>query len=154
MYNLETSLATTVDKSCGNASVSIVERFIQPISSTIFDRPEKYLGGTGPSISVSGPHEEFFNSAFGIWIGGKYFPNGCCRKIRMQKVFEGLRIEAYYGGTAIKTLERGRYETGKIGSWKTWYVNPHGSTKGSRNKGRSYTSAYSPGSYRNTTAEI
>ena len=27
----------------------------------------------GPYIAVSGPNEEFLNSAFGIWLGGKYF---------------------------------------------------------------------------------
>ena len=32
----------------------------------LLDRP-------GLSIAVSGPHEEFFNSDFAIWIGGKHF---------------------------------------------------------------------------------
>ena len=36
MDNLETSLATIVDKAHGNTGGSIVERFIKPIASTIF----------------------------------------------------------------------------------------------------------------------
>ena len=66
IYNLETSLATTVDKSHGNASESIVERFIKPRESEIFGHPEYSLEDTGPSILLSVPQEEFFNSAFGI----------------------------------------------------------------------------------------
>ena len=38
MYNLETSLATTVDKACWNASEATVERFIKPRASTILFR--------------------------------------------------------------------------------------------------------------------
>ena len=73
---LETSLATTVDKARGNASVTIEERFIKPIALTIFGHPVYSLDGKGPSITVSGPHEEFFNSAFALWIGGKHFSDG------------------------------------------------------------------------------
>ena len=57
MDNLETSFATTVDNTRGNASGSIVERFIKPIESTIFVHPVYSIDGPGPSISVSGPHE-------------------------------------------------------------------------------------------------
>ena len=73
MDNLETSLATTVDKSRGNTSGSIVESFIKPRASKMFGHPVYLLDEPGPSISVSGPHEEFFNSAFALWIGGKNF---------------------------------------------------------------------------------
>ena len=58
---------------------------------------------------------------------------------------EGLRIEAAYSGTAIKPAARGIYEMGKSGACKTWHVIPHDSTKGGRNKCRSYTSTYGPG---------
>ena len=68
MDNLETSLTTIVDKARGNAGGSIVERFIKPISSTIFVHPACSLDGPGSPISVSDPHEEFYNSAFGVWI--------------------------------------------------------------------------------------
>ena len=37
----------------------------------------------------------FFNSAFGIWIGGKNFSDGCCRPIRMHKVWRALGIRQY-----------------------------------------------------------
>ena len=74
--NLETSLTTTVDKACGNTSGDIVERFIKPRSSTLFGHPLYSLDGPDPSISVSVPHEEFSNSAFGIWIGGKHVSDG------------------------------------------------------------------------------
>ena len=66
MDNLETLLATTVDKASGNTRGSIVESFIKPIVSTIFGHPVYSLDGPGPSVEVSGPHEEFFNSDFGI----------------------------------------------------------------------------------------
>ena len=63
---LETLLATTVDKSRGNTSGAIVERFIKPRVSTIFGHPEYFMDGTSPLIAVLGPHEEFFNSDFDI----------------------------------------------------------------------------------------
>ena len=66
MDNLETLLATIVDKACGKAGGSVVESFIKPIASTIFGHPVYSLDGPGPSVEVSGPHEEFFNSDFGI----------------------------------------------------------------------------------------
>ena len=73
MDNLETLLSTKVDKARGNASVSIVERFIKSRASKMFVHPEYFLDGPGPSITVSGPHEGFLNSDFGIWMGGKHF---------------------------------------------------------------------------------
>ena len=73
MDNLETSLATTVDNACGNASGSIVERFIKPRASNIFGYPVYSLDGSGPSMVVSLPNEDFFNTTFVIWIGGKKF---------------------------------------------------------------------------------
>ena len=39
MDNLETSLATTVDKACVNGSGAILERFIKPRASTMFGHP-------------------------------------------------------------------------------------------------------------------
>ena len=68
--NLETLLVTTVDKDCGNTSGAIVESFIKPRASTIFFHPLYLLDEPGSSMTVSGTHEEFFSSAFGIWIGG------------------------------------------------------------------------------------
>ena len=59
MVNLETSLVTTVDKSCGNTSGAIVERFIKLRASTMFGNPVYFLDWPGPSILVSGPHEGF-----------------------------------------------------------------------------------------------
>ena len=52
MDNLETLLATTVDKSCGNTSGAIVNMFIKPRASTMFGHPVYSLDGTGPSIVV------------------------------------------------------------------------------------------------------
>ena len=76
MDNLETSLATTVDKSYGNTRVSILERFIKPRELTIFGHPVYSLDGPGSSMAVSRPYEEFFNGDFGIWIVGKNFSGG------------------------------------------------------------------------------
>ena len=59
MDNLETYLATTVDKAHGNASGDIAERFINHIASTLFGNPVYSLDGLGPSVAVSGPREEF-----------------------------------------------------------------------------------------------
>ena len=93
MDNLETSLAATVDKARGNSSRAIVNRFIKPRASTIFGSLEYSMYEPGSSIAVSGPHEEFFNSAYGIWIGGKHFSDDCCVPIRMHEVcrYLGLR---------------------------------------------------------------
>ena len=63
MDNLEKSLATTVDKDRGNTSGAIVERLITPRASKMFGHSVYSLYGPGPSISLSGPHEESFNSA-------------------------------------------------------------------------------------------
>ena len=90
MDNLETSLATTVNKARGNTSGTIVERFIKSIASTMFGHTVYSLDGPGTSISVSGPHGEFFNSDFALYIGGKHFPDGCCRPIRIHEVWRAL----------------------------------------------------------------
>ena len=76
----------TVYNAFGNASGYIVESSIKYRESTIFFHPEYSLDRPGPSIAVSGPHEEFFSGAFGIWIGEKYFSDGCCRPISIHKV--------------------------------------------------------------------
>ena len=73
MDNFETPLATTVDKAIDNDIGAIVESLIKHIASTVFFQPAYSLDGLGPLIAVSGSHEEFFNSAFGIWICGKFF---------------------------------------------------------------------------------
>ena len=56
-----------MDTAHWNESGAIVESFVKPIASTIFGHQINSLDGPGPSISISGPHEEFFKSAFGIW---------------------------------------------------------------------------------------
>ena len=77
MDNLKTLLSTTMDKDRGKKSGSIVESFIKPRASTMFGHPVYFLDGPGTSISVSGPHEEFFNSGFYIYMDGNYFSGGC-----------------------------------------------------------------------------
>ena len=91
--NLETSLSTTVDKSCGNIGGAIVERFIKPIASTMFIHLVYFMEGPGPPISILGPYEECFNSDFKIWIGGNLFSDGCYIPISIHKVWMsfGLR---------------------------------------------------------------
>ena len=69
--NLEPLLAPIVYKACGNTSGFLVNRFIKTIASKIFVQLEYSLDVPGPLIAISGPHEEFFNSAFWVWIGGK-----------------------------------------------------------------------------------
>ena len=81
-----------MDKSRGNQNGSIVERFIKPRASTIFVNMANSLDGPGPLIAVSVPHEEFFNSYFGIFIGGKRFLDGSYRPIRMHKVCTALGL--------------------------------------------------------------
>ena len=90
MDNLKTLLATTVYKARGNTSGAIVDRFIKPRASTIFLHPVYSIDGPGPSIAISGPHEEFFNGDFDLWIGGNHFLDGCCRPIRMHEVRRAL----------------------------------------------------------------
>ena len=64
-----------------------------------------------------------------------------------ERIMEGLRIKAAYSGIVINSEAKGSYETGKNGSWKTWRDSPNDSTKLGGNKGRSYTSTYTPGEY-------
>ena len=71
--NLETSLATTVDTYNGNTGRAIGERFFKPKALAIFVHPGYLIDGPGMSISIPGPHEEFFNSTFGICIVEKMF---------------------------------------------------------------------------------
>ena len=73
MNNLETLLATTVDKYRGNKRGAIMERIIKHKTSTLIGHPEYSLDGSGMSIAVSVPNEKIFNSAFALWIGGKNF---------------------------------------------------------------------------------
>ena len=95
MYNLDSILATKVDKDFVNASGSIVERFIKPRVSKMFFCLEYYIYGTGPLIALSGPHEAFFNSAFGIWIGKKYFSDERCITTRMYKAWRYLGLKKH-----------------------------------------------------------
>ena len=92
MDNLETFLSTTVNKDRRKTSGAIVERFIKNRASTIFGNPVYFLYGTGMSIAVSVPHEEFFNSNFAIWIGGNTFSDGFFRPIRMHEVWRDLGL--------------------------------------------------------------
>ena len=113
MDNLETSLATAVSNANGNTSGAIVERLIKPIASKMCGYPVYLLDGTGPSIAVSGPHKEFFNSAFAIWIGGKNFSDGCCRPIRMHELWRDLglihiRVEHIYNLRQEVSMRRAR----------------------------------------------
>ena len=93
--NSYTLLDTIVDKACGKSGLALVERYIKPIASEIFFHPEYLMYGFGPSFAVSGPHEEFFNSSFGIWIGGNNFSGGCSRPIRIHKVWMALRLSQH-----------------------------------------------------------
>ena len=70
-------------------------RFIKPRASAIFFHLAYSLDGPGPSIAVPGPHEEFSNSDFGIWIGVKYFSDGFCRPIRIHKVCKALILSKH-----------------------------------------------------------
>ena len=65
-----------MDKARDNISGAIVGSFIKPIESIMFGHPVYLMDGPGPSIAVSVPHEEFFNSAFDLWVGGKHFSDG------------------------------------------------------------------------------
>ena len=50
-----------------------MKRFIKSRASEIFDHMSYSMDGPEPSIAVSGTHDDFFKSAFGIWIGRKIF---------------------------------------------------------------------------------
>ena len=59
MDKLETSLATTVDNAHGDTGGEIVERYIKPIASTIFDHLVYFLDGPGPLIKFQGLMRSF-----------------------------------------------------------------------------------------------
>ena len=67
-------------------------RFIKPRASTMFGNLVYFLDGPGPSIYISGPHEEYFNIAFALWKGGNIFSDECCRTIRMNEVWRDLEL--------------------------------------------------------------
>ena len=67
---------------------------------------------------------------------------------------EGLSTKTSQIVTAVKSETRGRYDTGEGGAQETWYVSPHASAKGVSNKGRGYTSTYTPGTDHNKISEI
>ena len=81
-----------MDKALGNTSEAIVKRFIKPRASTMFGHPVYSLYGPGPSIAVSGPHEEYFNINFDLWIGGKNVSDGCLIPIRVHEVCRSLGL--------------------------------------------------------------
>ena len=98
---MDTFLATIVDKSSVNTNGSIVERFIKPRSSTIFGQLEYSLDVPGQPIEVSDPHEEFFNSAFGIWMVGNVF-RWNMQANQYARSMEGYRTKESYSGTSSK----------------------------------------------------
>ena len=59
MNNLESLLAITLYNAPGNTSEAIVEIFIKPRASTMFEHPVYSLDGPGLSMEVLGPHERF-----------------------------------------------------------------------------------------------
>ena len=59
MDNLEISLSPTLYKAHGNASEAILDRFVKPRTLKMFGHPVYSLDGSGPSIAISGPHEDF-----------------------------------------------------------------------------------------------
>ena len=59
MDNLETLLATTVDKDHINTSGAVVKRFIKSRASTMFGNPSYFLDVPGSYITVQVPHEDF-----------------------------------------------------------------------------------------------
>ena len=73
-------------------SGAILERFTKPRESTMFGNPVYLLDGPGPSISVSDPHEEFFNRDFALCIGWKHFSYGWCIPMRMHEVWKALLL--------------------------------------------------------------
>ena len=83
-----------MDKACGNIVRYIVERFIKHIASTTFSLPVYSLDGPGPYIAISGPHEGFFNSVFGIWIGEEN-SDGCCITIGICEVWRALGLRQH-----------------------------------------------------------
>ena len=95
MDNSETSLSTTVYKASGNTVREIVERFIKTRASTMFGKSVYLMYWPGTLNEISGLHDEFFNSALGIWIGGRHFSNGCCGPIRMHEVWRDLGISQH-----------------------------------------------------------
>ena len=58
-----------MDRDNRNEIGYIVERFIRLISSKMFGYLSYFLDGPGMSTVVPGPHEEYFSSDFGIWLG-------------------------------------------------------------------------------------
>ena len=129
MDNLEILLATTVNKASEKSIESIVKRSIKPRASKIFRHPGCSLDGPGPSVAVSGPHEELCNSNFSIWIGGNKFR----WMLHINHDSRGMgrsMTKADYSGTGLKLVARGSYEAVNIGAWETWHISPHTSTKG------------------------
>ena len=55
----------------------------------MFVLPSYLMDGPGPSIVVSGQHEEFSNHVLGIWIG-KNNSDGCCRPVKIHKIWTGF----------------------------------------------------------------
>ena len=85
MDNMQTSLATIVDKASGNTDGTIMDRFIKPRSSTMFGHSVYSLDGPGTTIAISGPHDDFSTVLSGYgWLGK--ISDGCFRPIRMQKL--------------------------------------------------------------------
>ena len=111
----------------------------------MFGNPVYSLDGPGPSIAVSGLHEEFFNGDLGIWIGGKHSSEGFCIPIMMQEVGRALvlrqiRLEQLSILHQELSMRRAIVVIGK-----TFHVSPHDRTKAGVNKGISYTSTDAPG---------
>ena len=128
VHILETFLATKLDKACGNANGDIVESFIKPRISTIFDHTEYFLGGPRTLIEVSGPHEDF-QKCFWDMARWKIFFRWILQTNQDARSIWGLRTKAEYSRTYFKSTARGSYDTGNSGDWKEWHGIPNASTK-------------------------
>ena len=113
-----------------------------------------YLDGLGPSIAVKVPHEDFFNSAFRIWINRKYFSEEICRLISMHKVWRDLGLRQHiveYIPTLQKEVSMRRE---RVVPTKNGFMALMIALKEAVNKGGGYTSAYAPGKKRYKKGEI
>ena len=95
-----------------------MERLVKTRPSTIFGHLEYSLDYPGPLIEFLVPHEEFLNSAFGIWLGGEKNSDGCCIPIGMHKVWKALglrqhRVEQLSSLRHEVSLRRARVVPGK-----------------------------------------
>ena len=94
MMNLEYIIVSPVDISIldEKGAGSIVNIFINPKASVVFEFLGYSIYGPGPSIVMCISQEDLFCRRFVIWVGGYMLSGSCCNPLPIHEVWISLGV--------------------------------------------------------------